>query len=169
MAAPVDRCGEYSREVLTIVRRHGDRVAAAKTKGSDSAMNIAAHHFINQPNQDAGTAGADGVPDRNRAACHVHLAGSSQPPSSRPTLHGKASSARKDRLLFFPAASPARAGSLQRERAYHLGSMPLVAWARMWTIGASQAMRLLRRGHHHHCGSAIIDAGRIAAVTVRFS
>ena len=55
--------------------RHCNRITASQTKSSNTAVNVAPHHFINQGYQDAGSAGSDGMSDGDRTAIHVDLNG----------------------------------------------------------------------------------------------
>src|SRR5713101_1240246 len=51
----------------------GDGVAAAEAQCGDAALQVAALQFIEQRDQDARAAGADGMAERHRAAVDVHL------------------------------------------------------------------------------------------------
>src|SRR5690349_16676721 len=53
----------------------GDGVAAAEAEGGDAALEVAALEFIKQADEDARSAGADGMAERDRAAVHVGFFG----------------------------------------------------------------------------------------------
>src|SRR5260370_24205030 len=51
----------------------GDGVASTKAEGGDAALQVAALQFIEQCDEDARAAGADGMAERQRAAVDGHL------------------------------------------------------------------------------------------------
>src|SRR5207302_3961670 len=53
----------------------GDGVASAKAKWSDAAFEVAAFQFIEQGNEDARAARANGMTERDRAAVDVYFFG----------------------------------------------------------------------------------------------
>ena len=54
---------------------HGDGVAAAETKRGDTLLRILTNQFVDQRDQDASAAGADGMPNGDSSTVHVDLVG----------------------------------------------------------------------------------------------
>src|SRR5579863_5242896 len=65
------------RATATSLALDGERdgVAAAETQRGDSAMHVAALHFVQQRRQDTRAGSADGMPDGHGAAIHVYFRG----------------------------------------------------------------------------------------------
>src|SRR5438105_3972369 len=66
------QAGSRSSETLD---GEGDGVSAAEAEGSDAALEVAALQFVEQRDEDARAACADGMAERDRAAIHVNFFG----------------------------------------------------------------------------------------------
>ena len=62
--------GEIGRRLLAL-HGHRDGIPSAQAERGDAALHVAADHFVDQRDQHARAAGADGMADGHRAAVHI--------------------------------------------------------------------------------------------------
>src|SRR6266436_642015 len=65
----------YFFENLVPFDGEGHGVASAEAEGGDAALQVAALQFVEQRDEDARAARADGMAERYRAAIHIHFFG----------------------------------------------------------------------------------------------
>src|SRR5205823_5473132 len=107
-------------------------------EGGNSALHVAADHFIDECHQDAGAAGTDGMADRDCSAVHVDLVGiQSEFAHNTEGLNreGLVQLVEVDIFILPAGFLPNLANCADGAIMTHLGSTPLVACATMRTMG----------------------------------
>src|SRR5262245_11972619 len=68
-----DSRNAFHGKIVLPLNHHRHCVAAAEAEGGDAALSASANELVDERDEDAGAAGADGVAEGDAAACDVEL------------------------------------------------------------------------------------------------